>query len=267
MTAVQLPLLELESSIRLRQVGILLACKATEQISLPLAKVDISARVADRIAEVTMKETFKNNLKEHLEAVYTFPLPGGGAVTSFEMRVGSRIVRGQVQERSAARRNYQQALEEGKRAALLEQERDDVFTVQVGNLPPGEEVTVLISYCERLPFFDDGTTELRLPMVVAPRYIPGSALERSSVGEGIEADTDLVPDASRISPPRLAEGFDAKVALSLEVELMKQGRSKQNEEIEDLSCSQHALRTRLSSGSVKVTLARTDELMNRDFVL
>src|SRR6185295_9441591 len=98
---------------------------------------------------------------------------GAAAVREFELKVGGRTVKGVVKERGEARRVYRKALEEGKRAALLEKERDDVFTVQVGNLPPGEEVTVRIAYSERLPFFEEGATELRLPLVVAPRYVPG----------------------------------------------------------------------------------------------
>jgi len=96
------------------------------------------------------------------------------------MKVGTRELKGLVQERAEARQQYQQALQEGRRTALMEQERDDVFTVQVGNLPPGEEVCVEISYSERLPFLENGSCELRLPTVVAPRYIPGRALNRES---------------------------------------------------------------------------------------
>ncbi len=232
---------------------------------LPLARVEIAARVAERVAGVTVAETFHNPYAEALEAVYIFPLAGGAAINDFELRVGARVVRGKVDERTEARRQYRRALSEGKRAALLEQERDDVFTVGVGNLPPGEEVTVKVTYSERLPFFEDGTTELRLPLVVAPRYIPGTPLEGASVGDGVEPDTDVVPDASRITPPRLAPGFDPKVALAIEVELLADGEPR------DLACSQHAIRTRtrtsLGAAAFKVALAREDEPLDRDFVL
>ncbi|MGV8123190.1 MAG: VIT domain-containing protein [Candidatus Xenobiia bacterium LiM19] len=189
---------------------------------------------------------------------------GGAAVSSFEMQIKDRIIKGIVEERAEARRQYRQALEEGKRAALLEKERDDVFTVQVGNLPPGEEVTIRLTYSERLPFFEDGTTEIRLPLVVAPRYIPGSPLGRDQVGQGVEQDTDAVPDASRITPPRLAEGMDPKVGLAIKVELLPDGTAGG---LADLSCSQHATRTSMQSGAVTVELSREDERLNRDFVL
>lgn len=244
-----------------RVLGCIEVTQGYKRRSLPLTSVQIGARVADRLAHVTIKETFKNPYSDHLEAVYIFPLAGGSAVSSFKMMVGERTIVGRVDERQAARDQYVDALQSGKRAALMEQERDDVFTVQVGNLPPGEEVTVEITYSEKLGYFDNGTTELRLPLVVAPRYIPGQALSRINLGDGVELDTDIVPDASRISPPRLAEGVDPKTALSLTVELAG------DQIIEDLSCSQHATKLGTSKDGFKVTLAREDELLDRDFVL
>lgn len=241
---------------RTRAFGTLCVKKDERTARLPLAGVQISARVADRVAEISMEQKFRNPFAEALEAVYIFPLPGGSAVSAFELKVGERVIKGIVKERGEARATYEQAVRQGKRAALLEQERDDVFTVQVGNLPPGEEVSVRLVTSERLPFFEDGATELRLPLLVAPRYIPGTPVNRDPVGDGVEWDTDQVPDASRITPPRLAPGFDPKVALQIEVEIAGGA-------LADLACSQHA--TKLSNG--RIALARQDELLDRDFVL
>ena len=260
--SIQLPMLENPHGIE-RQLGSLIMQGSEQRLALPLGSVDIQARVAGRVAEVTVKQVFRNNLKEHMEAVYIFPLAAGSAISSFNMKVGDRVIKGLVQERAEARRQYQQALVVGKRAALMEQERDDVFTVQVGNLPPGEEVTIEIVYSERLPFFENGASELRLPLVVAPRYTPGVGLERDNVGCGIEHDTDLVPDASRISPPRLARGVDPQTALKLKVEILPEDGA----EISDLACSQHASKASLQQGGITVSLARADERLNRDFVL
>jgi Ca-activated chloride channel family protein len=260
--AVRVPLIS-EAEGERRALGVLTVAREAQRAALPLARVEIRARVADRVAQVTLQETFRNPNPDPLEAVYIFPLSGSAAVADFELRVAGRVLRGAVEERSEARRQYRDALDAGRRAALLEQERDDVFTVQVGNLPPGEEATVRVTYSERLPFFEDGTTELRLPLVVAPRYVAGTLLDRDAAGDGVLVDTDLVPDASRISPPRLAPGLDPQVALSLEVELLREGGA----EIGELGCSQHALRTASAPDRVVVTLARTDEHLDRDFVL
>jgi Ca-activated chloride channel family protein len=242
-----------------RGLGVLEVTQAAKKVALPLAKVDIRGRVADRVAQVTVEQTFRNPNTEALEAVYIFPLPGGCAVSAFEMKVGDRVIKGVVKERGQARAEYQQAIEDGKRAALLEQERDDVFTVQVGNLPPGEEVSVVISYSEKLPFFENGSTELRLPLVLGLRYIPGQALDRHAVGHGTAPDTDVVPDASRITPPRLAEGFNPETDLAIDVTMA--------DDAAELSCSQHATKSSFSKDGLTVKLAKKDELLNRDFVL
>ncbi|CAN5400592.1 hypothetical protein BH11CYA1_BH11CYA1_04430 [soil metagenome] len=249
--------------------------------ALPLAAVDISANIVDRIASVTVVQKFVNQLSEPIEAVYIFPLAGSSSVSKFQMQVGERTIDGIVKERAEARQEYQAAIEEGKRAAILEQERDDVFTAQVGNIMPGEEITVTIVYSERLTYFASGHTEIRLPLVVAPRYVAGAALDRENVGDGVELDTDMVSDASRISPPRLAPGFDPKVALSLTVEI----ELGDDAQLEDLLCSQHATKQSFaktvgsgksksggkssSSGGhvIKVALAKEDEHLDRDFVL
>src|SRR5438477_6933239 len=197
----------------------LLGSLSTKGQPLPLQRVDLRARVIDRVAEVTEEQKFRNPSSDPIEAVYVFPLAGGSAVSRFEMQIGQRVVRGRIEERAQARREYAEALDQGKRAALLEQERDDVFTVQVGNVMPGDEVSVRLTYSERLPFFEDGRTELRLPLVVAPRYFAGEELPREQAGHGVVSDTATVPDASRITPPRLVPGFDAQVSLGVVVEL------------------------------------------------
>src|SRR5256885_7609179 len=226
---------------------------------LPLQGVQLRARVIDRVAEVTVEQEFGNPFSEPIEAVYVFPLSGGSAVSRFEVQIGQRIVRGKIEERAEARKRYTEALDRGKRAALLEQERDDVFTVQIGNLTPGDAVAVRLTYSERLPFFEDGRTELRLPLVVAARYVGGQEGPREQAGHGVVPDSTTVPDASRITPPRLAPGFDPKVALDLEVELFG-GYS-------ELACSQHAVSAAAGPESARVTLARERERLDRDFVL
>lgn len=253
-----------------RKLGAMRVSQGSTTITLPLDSVDISARAVGRVVEVTLTQVFKNPYSEHLEAEYIFPLAGCSSVNGFKMHVGDRTVVGTMQERGAAREEYNRALSEGKRASLLEQERDDIFTMQVGNIPPQESITVELTYTEKLEFFEDGTTELRLPLVVAPRYVPGTPLSREQVGDGVMSDTDLVPDASRISPPRLAGGSIPDVSLRLNVELtpeLASNRDGRSLRISDLACSQHAVQTRTDDGIIRVTLARADELLNRDFIL
>lgn len=241
--------------------GCLIVTRDSRRFTLPLRAVSFAASVAERVAEVTVEQTFENVYDELLEAVYIFPLPGGAAVSRFELHVDGKRLVGIVEERGEARRQYDQAIAQGKKAALLEQERDDVFTVKVGNLPPRSIATVKMVYSERLPAFDDGETELRIPLVVAPRYIPGQPLERASLGDGTESDSTSVPDASRISPPRLAPGLRGDVALAISIELLSE------DSVDELGCTQHATKLAGAGGRATIALARKDELLDRDFVL
>jgi Ca-activated chloride channel homolog len=243
-----------------RGLGAIWARSGARRQLLPLARVAVAASVADRIAQVTVTQVFRNTFTDPIEAVYTFPLAAGSVVSRFEMQVGDRTLHGIVAERGTARDQYQQALEQGRRAALLEQERDDVFTIQLGNLPPGEDATIRLTYSEELTFFDDGLTELRLPLVLGVRYVPGDPLPGESAGHGTDPDTSIVPDASRITPPRLADGFDPGVHLTITVDIAA-------EAIADLACSQHATRVATGDDHVIISLARGDERLNRDFVL
>src|SRR5437588_854247 len=120
--------------------------------------------------------------------------------------------------RGAARREYDQAIQKGHRAAITEEERPGVFTLRVGNLMPGESATVRLTLAGPL-IYDAGEVTFRFPLVVAPRYIPGFPLAGPSVGDGVASDTAAVPDASRISPPVLLPGVPNPVRLSLTVEV------------------------------------------------
>lgn len=260
-----IPLFDPNSEQARRALGMLIAEMSGGKKELPLAGVDISAKVADRIADVTVKQKFRNTYSDHLEAVYIFPLAHSAVVTSFELKVGTRTVKGEVKERQEARQDYQAALSAGKRSALMEQERDDVFTMQVGNIAPGEEVTVEVKYAERLAYFEDGSCEIRLPLVVAPRYISGTPVSGNATGWGVNVDTDEVPDASRISPPRLVSGSKDNVQLSVTVELLQSSEGAL--QIKDLASTQHVVSTSLADGGVKVELSKEDEVMDRDFIV
>lgn len=150
----------------------------------------------------------RNNTDQWQEAVYVFPLPDEAAVDHLTMRIGERIIVGEIKERKEARRIYEKAKQEGKKASLLSQERPNIFTMAVANIAPGEEVEVEIEY-QDVVRVDGDVFSLRFPMVVGTRYIPGNPLpvqeeagsEVSFKESGWSQNTDQVRDASRITPP------------------------------------------------------------------
>ena len=110
--------------------------------SAPLQSVCATGIVRDSVAQFTLAQTFVNPHKDvGIEAVYEFPLYEGVAVRGFKAEVDGRKMVGRVQEKVAARKEFKEAVEEGKIASLLEQERPDVFQTSVGNIPPGTTPT------------------------------------------------------------------------------------------------------------------------------
>lgn len=190
-----------------------LGALVTTRGNLPLDSVDLRARIAGTLAGVELAQEFRNPFDVPLEATYIFPLPYRAAVTGLRMEADSHVVEAVLKERAEARAEYDTAIEEGRRAAIAEEERPDVFTMRMGNIVPGERVTVRLTLSQPLPY-EDGEVTFRFPLVVAPRYIPGRARPGAPAGRGVAADTGAVPDASRITPPVLLPGFPDPVRLT-----------------------------------------------------
>jgi Ca-activated chloride channel family protein len=224
---------------------------------LPLVAMEVDARVVGVIATIELAQRFVNTTGGAIEATYIFPLPDRAAVHRFRMEVAGRVIDGVIDERGAARAQYDQAIAAGHRAAITEEERPGVFTLRVGNLMPGEAATVRLSLVGPLPV-DDGEVTFRFPLVVAPRYIPGSELGGDQAGLGRAADTDLVPDASRISPPVRLPGCPNPVRLGLRVAL-------QDGVMRDVASSLHAVT--VARRDAQVIEVQPGERLDRDFIL
>lgn len=227
---------------------------------LPLRAMEITGRITGLVSEVALRQTFINTFEEPMEATYIYPLPSRAAVTSFRLEVAGRIVEGVIKERQEARQEYDQAIQQGHRAAITEEERPGVFSMRVGNLMPGEEAVVRLTITGPLPF-DGGEATFRFPLVVAPRYIPGNPLPGDSVGDGVAQDTDAVPDASRISPPVLLPGYPNPVRLGLSLTLDPAGM-----EISGLRSSLHVVHQQ-QEGKYHLLTLQPGERLNRDFIL
>src|SRR5215468_10386036 len=166
-----------------------------------LAMVDsrIDVTVRGPIVEAVVVQRFRNTGDRATEATYIFPLPADAAVSAMTMRIGSRTIHAAIEPRDSAQRRYEAAITAGIAGALLEQERPDVFTQTVSAIPPGGVVEVTLRY-DTVARYQAGRWELALPMVVAPRHVPGTASGRATTGSGRAPDTDRAPDASRVTP-------------------------------------------------------------------
>ncbi|HKQ08551.1 MAG TPA: VIT and VWA domain-containing protein [Blastocatellia bacterium] len=227
--------------------------------SCPLKHTDVRAEISGFLSRVVVTQEFENPFKDKIEAVYTFPLPQNAAVDDMTLRVGDRMVRGKIKPREEARAIYEAARSAGHVAGLLDQERPNIFTQSVANIMPGERVTVTISYVETLKY-QDGAYEFVFPMVVGPRYIPGTPTGKQA--GGWSPDTTQVPDASRITPPVAPKDLRAGHDIALEVAL------DAGVPIDELKAINHEVNLeRPSAHSAVVRLKSQSEIPNKDFVL
>ncbi|HJW08729.1 MAG TPA: VIT and VWA domain-containing protein, partial [Holophagaceae bacterium] len=143
---------------------------------LPLKSTSVKATIAGVIADVKVTQVYRNTGRKALEAIYVFPGSTRAAVYGMRMTVGTRVLEAKVQERGQARATYEQAKAEGRTASLLEQQRPNVFQMNVAHILPGDTVQVELSYTELL-VPEEGTYSFVYPTVVGPRYagVPGTA--------------------------------------------------------------------------------------------
>ncbi|MFZ2447950.1 MAG: VIT domain-containing protein [Syntrophobacteraceae bacterium] len=136
---------------------------------LPLKSTSALVNVSGIIADVTVTQVYKNEGKKPIEAIYVFPASTRTAVYGMKMTIGERTITARIQKREEARQAYEQAKKEGKSASLLEQNRPNVFQMNVANILPGDEIRTELSYTE-LMVPTDGVYEFAYPTVVGPRY-------------------------------------------------------------------------------------------------
>lgn len=231
--------------------------------AVPVLDTEVDIRVSGPLARARVVQTFRNPGEAWQEGIYVFPLPDNAAVDRMRLRIGERIVEGEIREREEARATFEQARERGQRAALVEQERPNLFTTSVANIPPGAEVKVEIEYQQTLDYQiidGSGRYSLRFPMVVGPRYIPGDAL--TGEDRGRTRGTDQVADAGRISPPVLHPSAGLINPVRLRVEL------DAGVPVATLDSPYHAIRSSAPTPSRRVVeLAAGATPANRDFVL
>jgi Ca-activated chloride channel homolog len=225
----------------------------------PLKHTEVRGAISGFLARVTVTQVFENSAPNAIEAVYTFPLPQNAAVDDMTIQVGGRTIRSVIKKREEARAIYEKAKATGHTAALLDQERPNIFSQAVANILPGEQVSVTISYAETLQYAD-GSYEFVFPMVVGPRYIPGKATGEQAGGWA--PDTDKVPDASRITPNVAPPETRAGHVISLELAI------DAGVPIQKLRSTSHKIDIeRTAIGFAKVKLQNEGEIPNKHFVL
>jgi pSer/pThr/pTyr-binding forkhead associated (FHA) protein/Mg-chelatase subunit ChlD len=209
--------------------------------SLPLERTEVRGSVTGAVADITVRQVFRNDIEVPIEAVYLFPLPHEASVYRLQFRIADRVVQGVVKEKAEARRVYEQARAEGRAATLLEEEKPALFSLSVANVAPGVTIEVELGYQEVLAY-DDGRWRFVFPMVAPERYQDAPA--HGPVGLPRRATRTRAPDVS--------------------VELMVRGDG----EVEGLRSPSHQIHLRRTDDGVPIaSLDAGEALPNKDFVL
>ena len=231
--------------------GHLVTRHAKEVVDVPLAHTEVHLRVDGMLVDATVTQHFRNPYPDKIEAVYLFPLPTGAAVDDLVIRSGDRTIHGQIQERAQATRTYEAAKGRGEVAALLTQERPNLFTQTIANLEPNATIDVTLHYVQRLAYTSDGY-ELVFPMVAPPRYTPAAAAPTAA------AKADAAAVQPTVLPPSVRSSHDIALDVELDAGLP----------VTALTSPSHQLVVaREGPARARIAIAPGDTIPNKDFIL
>src|SRR5215204_3912093 len=217
-----------------------------DQLPLKDTRVDIS--VSGVIADVKVRQIYRNEGTRPINATYVFPASTRAAVYAMRMQIGNEIIVAKIKEREQAKKDFERAKEEGKSASLLEQQRPNVFSMSLANIMPQEQVEIELNYTELL-IPTDSVYELMFPTVVGPRY--ASPQNGAKKGDGF------------VSTPYLRQHEQPTSSLHIST------RISAGVPIYDLSCPSHQIIPQWQNpGTAQLTLDDLNPFQgNRDCVL
>ena len=232
---------------------------AGEYVVAPTVETEVAIQVTGIVARTKVTQAFQNPGTEFVEGIYVFPLPEKAAVDHLSMQIGPRLIEGEVREKGEARRTYEAAKSQGRKAALVEQQRPNLFTNSVAHIGPGETVRVTIEYQQALAY-DNGQYRLRFPLAATPRYMPAVAKANAIDGEVVTPDAADAPILSPayaiasvggpVNPVDIAVIIDAGVPIA------------------NVASSYHeAALQKAADGRIGVTLVKEQDEADHDFEL
>lgn len=210
---------------------------------LPILGLKVRLEVTGILVHGVVTQSFLNPTPDVIECVYVFPLPERAAVHRMEMRIGERRIVSIIKEKEEARQIYEQARQEGQKAALLEQERPNLFTTSAANVNPGESVEIELEYLQEIDYHD-GAFGLTVPLTFTPRFL-----------------TNAAGDADRIRARFARSGSSSLPRADLEV------RIHPGFPIETVESASHPIRTHWDSDALVVEPEEKTVAADRDFHL
>lgn len=212
---------------------------AAVEPGLVLESMSVDAQIEVGLSVVSVQQDFHNPYNKPIEAVYTFPLPPDAAVRQMQLTCGDLVIEGEIMTKQAAAQQYEQARQEGRRAALLEQQRSNVFTQKVAGLCPGETVSVNLEYVHQVDY-DESTYTLSIPTTVGGPYF-------------------AVPGDLKLPPLKSTDGAPADLSLSVNI--------AEGQGVESIWSDTHSITIDEDDDETHVSLTEGKTQRDRDFVL
>lgn len=234
------------------------------QESATLLNTDYRVTVSGLIADTRLRQSFRNTSQQWREGVFVFPLPENASVYGMTLTAGERVIVGEVHEKEEAKRQYTKAKKQGSKVARVDQQRPNLFTTRMANIPPGETIVVELSYQQAVRY-QSGEFELRLPTTLTPRYMPGQAVDNRPAQwtGGWAMPTTEVADADQISPFTVLpedvgpDSHRATIALDINAGLP----------VSRVSSPSHRITSTWNGNAVEVAPESDAVLMDRDLVV
>ena len=233
----------------------------------PSLSTDVDITITGLTARVKVTQTFENDNNQWVEGLYLFPLPENSAVDHLSMKVGERIIIGEIKEKQLAKKLYRAAKISGKKASLVEQHRPNVFSNSVANIGPYEVIEITIEYQQDIQYHRENGFSIRFPMTITPRYQPSNVYKESFSDKNSGAlNTGFFNSASQFelvypteqeskqNPPRNTATVNV---------LLNSGFS-----LENINSSSHKInKQQLTEESYKISLNQQTVKADKDFVL
>ena len=236
-------------------------------VKAPMVATDVKMDIAGPVIRTTLSQTFQNTSNEWVEGIYVFPLPENAAVDRLRIVVGGRLIEGQIKEKKQAKKIYETAKAQGKKASLVEQLRPNMFSASVANIGPHEAVAIQIEYQDKSDI-KHSVASLTFPMTVGPRFSPPAEVVKLATANGGKMPVILDPvlDRNFISPPLMNPKDEPTEFLRLPVSIDINLDAGFN--LADIFSPYHDIIVeRIDDDSARISLAEGEVPANRDFQL
>ena len=223
--------------------------KEGAEASFPVKETEVSVTISGVIADVRVTQTYQNTGDQPINARYIFPASTRASVHGMTMTIGETRIKADIQKKKQAEKTFEAAKKEGKSASLLKQQRPNVFSMDVANIMPGDDIHIELHYSEFL-VPADGTYEFVFPTVVGPRY--------SEIPAAGAPETD-----KWIQSPYLPEGEKPEMRFDITAEIAA------GMPLQEIRCPSHSAAINWqNAGHAKVSLSPSEvHGGNRDFIL